>query len=286
MDIVASDPTSRAKAYANLRAQFIDEHNRNVTFQREQLAKDLLAVDTEKRDQLAESRETGAVDEVQQGISAFIDAGAAARANKSRGQAKADALAKKLTGKTTAELADSLDAGKSGRSIAEREGAEVGEESLAETGAQVGKESMVKGGLKGVGKAALKNAGGLFNIGLGAEAMAEDFKGGQFHLAGKNGLEEASNVLQIGSGLADVAAFAFPPAAAVGALLGVASSVAEGLGKREEEQTQEATIKSKAEKAKEKIEASRKDIGKLLAPPPPPPRPTSVSALITPAVSA
>lgn len=283
MDIVAYDKGSRARAYHNLRAQFVDEHNRNVRFQREQLAKDLLAVDETKREALAESREKGAVDEVQQGISAFIDAGAAARAGKSAGQAKADALAKSLTGKTTSELSEALskDAGESGRDVAEREGAEISEESLAKTGAKVGSESMIMGGLKGGGKAVLKNAGGLFNIGLGAEAMAEDFKGGHLHLAGKNGLEEASNVLQIGSGIADVAAFAFPPAAAVGALLGVASSVAEGLGKREEEQTQEADIKSKATTAKSQLEASRKNLGDLLKAPKP-----LVSNMITPTVAA
>ena len=283
MDIVAYDKGSRARAYHNLRAEFVEEHNRNVRFQREQLAKDLLAVDTEKRDQLAESREKGAVDEVQQGISAFIDAGAAARAGKSAGQAKADALAKSLTGKTTSELREALseDAGESGRDAEEREGAEISEESLAKTGAKGGSESMILGGLKGGGKAVLKNAGGLFNIGLGAEAMAEDFKGGQLHLAGKNGLEEASNVLQIGSGVADVAAFFFPPAAAVGALLGVASSVAEGLGKREEEQTQEADIRSRASKTKSQLEASRKNIGDILKAPKP-----LVSNMITPTVAA
>jgi hypothetical protein len=270
MDIVASDPGQRARAYRNLRAQFVDEHNRNVRFERAQLAKDLLAVDETKRDELAESREKGAVDEVQQGIGAFIDAGAAARAGKSMGQKKADALAKSLTGKSTAELSEALttDAGKKGRSIAEREGAKIAESSLGKTGAEVGAESMIKGALRGGGKAALKNAGGLFNIGLGVESVAEDFKGGHLHLAGKNGLEEASNVLQIGSGIADVAAFAFPPAAAVGALLGVASSVAEGLGKREEEQDQESKIKSQASKAKAQVEASKKDIGDILKAPP------------------
>ena len=270
MDIVAGTSGSRANAYRNLRAQFVEEHNHNVRFERAQVAKDLFAVEGEKRDELAESRQKGAIDEVQQGIGAFIDAGAAARAGKSAGQAKADALAKSLTGKTTGELSEALskDAGKSGRSVAEREGAEIGEESLGESGAKVGSESMIKGGLRGGGKVVLKNAGGLFNIGLGAEAMAEDFKGGHLHLAGKNGLEEASNVLQIGSGVADVAAFFFPPAAAVGALLGVASSVAEGLGAREEEQTEESDIKSKASKAKSQLEASKKNIGDILKAPP------------------
>ena len=56
MDIVAYDKGSRARAYHNLRAQFVDEHNRNVRFQREQLAKDLLAVDETKREELAETR--------------------------------------------------------------------------------------------------------------------------------------------------------------------------------------------------------------------------------------
>ena len=270
MDIVASDAGQRARAYHNLRAQFVREHNHNVRFEREQVASDLLQVEGEKRDELAESRQKGAIDEVQQGIGAFIDAGAAARAGKSMGQAKADALAKTLTGKTTAELSEALttEAGKKGRSIMEREGAKIAESSLAKTGAKVGTESMIEGALKGGGKAAMKNAGGLFNIGLGTKAIAEDFKGGHLHLAGKNGLEEASNVLQIGSGLADVAAFAFPPAAALGALLGVASSVAEGLGAREEEEDEEADIKSKAAKTKAQLEASKKNIGDILKAPP------------------
>ena len=285
MDIVAADSASRARAYRNLRADFVKEHNRNVSDRRTQMASDLFAVDTNKRDQLAQSKMAADFDEGQQTVSAFIDAGATARAGKTRGAAKADALAQTLTGKTTGELSESLtdDAGESGRSVAERDGAKISEEALGETGAKVGSKAMIKGALKGAGKIALKNAGGAFNIGLGGEALYDDFQGGTFHLAGKNGLEEASNVLQIGSGVADAAAFFFPPAAAVGALLGVASSVAEGFGKREEEEKTEEGIEAKARAAKDKINAT--DIGTIMKAPPKV-TVSTLGAMITPSVSA
>jgi len=288
MDIVASDPRSRARAYANLRSQFVDEHNRNLAIQRSTIAKDILDVDDSKRDAIAQSKMGADFDEVQQTVGAFIDAGAAARAGRSVGQAKADALAKGLTGKTTGELAESLttDAGEAGSEMNPlAKGVESGAEDLGSTGAKVGTESMIEAGLKGGGKVALKNAGSLFNIGLGVDAVAEDFKGGSFHLAGKNGLEEASNVLQIGSGIADIVGFAFPPAAAVGALLGVASSVAEGFGKREEEEATEAKIKKKAKDTTDKLKSAGDSLGSMLTKPAPPP-PSTVSALITPSVAA
>jgi len=300
MDIVASDPRSRARAYANLRTQFVDEHNRNVSIQRSSIAKDILSVDESKRSDIAQSKMAADVDEAQQTVGAFIDAGAAARAGKSQGQARADYLAKKVTGKTTGELADSIttSSGESGAKVGEEEAAKTagGEmnplakgavnaaDGLAETGANVGVKAMTKGALKGVGKVALKNAGGIFNIGLGVEAVAEDFKGGHFHLAGNNGLEEASNVLQIGSGVADIIGFAFPPAAALGALMGVASSVAEGLGKREEEEDKEKAIKKQAADAKSKLSAASDSLITMKRPKPPPL--TTVSAILTPSVAA
>ncbi len=113
----------------------------------------------------------------------------------------------------------------------------------------------------------------------------EDCKGGLCHLAGKNGLEEASNVRQIGSGIADIVGFAFPPAAAVGALLGVASSVAEGFGKREEQEDTEAKIKKKAKATTDKHKSAGDPLGPMLTKPAPPP-PSTVSAFTSLSVCA
>jgi len=315
MDIVAADPRTQARAYANMRSRFVEEHNLRVSNERRQVAQALLSVDQDKRTKLAESRAEGAIDEEQQTVGAFIDAAAAGKNVKVRAQAKADKIAKNLTGKTTDELAEGLnkmrgDGG--GESGAVRE---VGNDAKAEPwrdlkapkgsiynpteswrdlkapegsiynpkeleGADVavakagGKEAEILAGSVGLkdtalaaGKGLLKNAGGIMNIGIGGYDLAEDIKAGK--IEGANEAEKVSNVLQIASGALDVLAFTplGPVAAGLGALAAVGSAVAEGIGKREEEQDTEKKVADAAKSAKAKIQAGATDIGEIITAP-------------------
>ena len=104
------------------------------------------------------------------------------------------------------------------------------------------------------------------NIGIGGYDLGEDIKEGK--IVGANEAEKVSNVLQIASGALDILAFTplGPVAAGLGALAAVGSAVAEGIGKREEEQDTEKKVGDAAKEAKGKIEDSAKDIGKTIAP--------------------
>ncbi len=288
MDIVAADPRSQARAYANMRSRFVEEHNLRVASERRQVAQALLSVDQDKRTKLAESRAEGAIDEEQQTVGAFIDAAAAGKNVKVRAAAKADKIAKNLTGKTTEQLAEGLNkvrgAGASGAvpeepwrdvkapkgSIYNPAGVEGKNVALAKAG---GREAEILAGSVGLkdtalaaGKGLLKNAGGIMNIGIGGYDLAEDIKEGK--IVGANEAEKVSNVLQIASGALDLLAFTplGPVAAGLGALAAVGSAVAEGIGKREEEQDTEKKVGDAAKEAKGKIEDSAKDIGKTIAP--------------------
>ena len=313
MDIVAADPRSQARAYANMRARFVEEHNLRVSNERRQVAQALLSVDEDKRTKLAESRASGAVDETQQTVGAFIDAAAAGKNVKVRAQAKADKIAKNLTGKTTDELAEGLNkmrgAGESGavrevgndakaepwrdlkapkgsiynpteswRDLKAPEGSIYNPKELEGTDIAVakagGKEAEILAGSVGLkdtalaaGKGLLKNAGGIMNIGIGGYDLAEDIKAGK--IEGANEAEKVSNVLQIASGALDVLAFTplGPVAAGLGALAAVGSAVAEGIGKREEEQDTEKKVADAAKSAKAKIQAGATDIGDIITAP-------------------
>ena len=313
MDIVAADPRTTARAYANMRARFVEEHNLRVSNERRQVAQALLSVDEDKRTKLAESRASGAVDETQQTVGAFIDAAAAGKNVKVRAQAKADKIAKNLTGKTTDELAEGLNkmrgAGESGavrevgndakaepwrdlkapkgsiynpteswRDLKAPEGSIYNPKELEGTDIAVakagGKEAEILAGSVGLkdtalaaGKGLLKNAGGIMNIGIGGYDLAEDIKAGK--IEGANEAEKVSNVLQIASGALDVLAFTplGPVAAGLGALAAVGSAVAEGIGKREEEQDTEKKVADAAKSAKAKIQAGATDIGDIITAP-------------------
>ena len=98
------------------------------------------------------------------------------------------------------------------------------------------------------------HAGGFMNIGMGIWDLGHDLKQGQVVLQG-NELQQASQALQMGAGLADVVGFAVPPAKIAGAVLGVASAVAGELGDIEEEDIKIADVKKKARETKEKVKS-------------------------------
>lgn len=148
-----------------------------------------------------------------------------------------------LAGRTATagrEIAESA-ANRAGKAVAARVGRSVAE---VKAGAATVK-SIAKDPLKAIAETDVKAAGKLgsrvvggaaaaLNIGNAADDLASDFKGGHFHLAGSNWEQQASNALQIGSGVADVVGFAFPPAAVAGALFGIASGIFGAIGDKEE----------------------------------------------------
>ncbi len=300
MDLYGNDATLSAMK-GNLREQSARQHNERVDMARRYAARQIQDVEAQKRDKETQDSLVDKGIEIKDGAGGFFDSGAAARAGQrsigdraTRIKKATDELDKtmKAVKSTTGHIKEVSNAAKSVLSSqtpstfkpdltapkgsiynpvgsAEDVVGDIGKASIKDEMKQnfkVGKSLVEAEGLEGVGKLALKNAGSIFNIGAGAEALSEDFKGGQFHLAGKNGLEQASNVLQIASGVADVVGLAFPPAAAVGALLGVASAVTDGLGTAEEEKQTKQQTEMKASKKEKSIKTDVKKLGPKLDP--------------------
>ena len=128
--------------------------------------------------------------------------------------------------------------GKEGVSVAEG-----GAEALASTGKWVGKLG------KGLGI-----AGG---IATGGMAIADDFKGGHFHIAGQNTAEKIANVGQIiGAGL-DVVGTIAPPLALLGGAVDILSGIIGGAGNiAEGEKGEQDLDKQQQEKTQKKMELS------------------------------
>jgi len=105
----------------------------------------------------------------------------------------------------------------------------------------------LEGALKGSGEEAaatfgkkasglLGKAGVLGSAALGGYDLYEDIE--QKKIAGNNTWEKASNLLQIGGSLADLAGTFFPPAKLIGGVLDIASGVTDSVGEKlEEDQT-------------------------------------------------
>lgn len=128
--------------------------------------------------------------------------------------------------------------GREGTSVAE-----AGGEALASTGKWVGKLG------KGLGI-----AGG---IATGGMAIADDFKGGHFHIAGQNTAEKIANVGQIiGAGL-DVVGTIAPPLALLGGAVDILSGIIGGAGNiAEGEKGEQELDKQEKEKTQKKMELS------------------------------
>ena len=79
----------------------------------------------------------------------------------------------------------------------------------------------------------LGKAGVLGSAALGGYDLYEDIKSGK--IQGNNDWEKASNILQIGGSLADIAGTFFPPAKLIGGVLDIASGVTDSVGEKVEE---------------------------------------------------
>ncbi len=83
-----------------------------------------------------------------------------------------------------------------------------------------------------VGSKAAAGAGVLGAAAIGGLDVYKDIEAGG--LAGNNNFEKASNLLQIGGSIADIAGVAFPPAALIGGILDLTSGALEEVGEGED----------------------------------------------------
>ena len=120
-------------------------------------------------------------------------------------------------GETVSEVADSAEA-------------DVGE-GLENALKGSGEEAAETFGKKASGL--LGKAGVLGSAALGGYDLYEDIKSGK--IQGNNDWEKASNILQIGGSLADIAGTFFPPAKLIGGVLDIASGVTDSVGEKVEE---------------------------------------------------
>ena len=264
MDLYANE-LNQIKMYGQMRYEQANAHNERVSAQRREAARDILKAKQGTQQEIAEEN----TEEMAKGgvasISTAIDANSARgaiketikkkgeEAIKSQVKASVDSVAKKISEPhgvphDTRTMNPLSDTAKENEKMAEK----LGARSIRGKVSDKMEEKMATR----LGKAGLKSAGSLMNVGLAGEAVYDDFQGGQFHLAGKNGLEEASNALQIASGVADVVGLAFPPVLAVGMLLGAASSVTGAVGEEQELEATEAKQKKKLADTTSKIQGA------------------------------
>jgi len=143
-----------------------------------------------------------------------------------------------------ADIGESLEnagAAKTGASLAETAAKEGGEEVAETLGSKLA---------GGVGKA----AGGVFGAAMGGMDLYEDIKAGK--VQGNNNWEKASNLLQIGGGIADLAGTFFPPAALLGGVLDLASGATDAIGEKLDESKKEQDLSDEGTKEQDKPEAA------------------------------
>jgi hypothetical protein len=253
------------KMLGQMRYEAATAHNERVTARRQQVARDILTAKRETQDDIASEN----TEEMAKGgvasISTAIDANSARNAIKDTIKNKAEEAVKSQVKKSINSVAEKIDkphgVPHDTRTMNPLVDTAEETEKMAKRVSDSGIRSRVSSKMEEkmatkLGKAGLKSAGSLMNVGMGLEALHDDFKGGQFHLAGKNGLEEASNALQIASGVADVVGLALPPVLAVGMLLGAASSVTGAVGEVQEVEATEAKQKKKVADFADKAQAS------------------------------
>jgi hypothetical protein len=139
------------------------------------------------------------------------------------------------------------------------EGANAGEtvsevaESSEGAGGTVAK-GLAKEGETLVGKTALGKvvgkAGVLGSAALGGMDLYEDIKSGE--IQGNNTWEKASNLLQIGGTIGDLAGTFFPPAKLIGGVLDLASGITDSVGEKLEEDKKSDDLKTQQQQETEK----------------------------------
>jgi len=144
-------------------------------------------------------------------------------------------------GETVAEVADSAEADVSKGLEASLSGAE----SAAKSGGEAVAKSL---GEKASGL--LGKAGVLGSAALGGYDLYEDIK--HKSIQGNNAWEKASNLLQIGGTLGDLAGTFFPPAKLIGGVLDLASGITDSVGEKVEEDQKSKDLKAEQQKETQK----------------------------------
>lgn len=155
------------------------------------------------------------------------------------------------------------------------EGARVGRASKSITGKVLNTSGdILKAGKIGT-TSLIRHSGAVMNIGFGAEALIEDIAAGE--VVGENTGEQVSNVLQVGSGIAELGslgagaligagvlgAAAAPVVIGLGVLgagLGVASAISEAVGVIDESQEEQEKIKGEEQS---ELSSVQQDIAKM-----------------------
>mgnify|MGYP003113577777 CR=1 FL=1 len=254
MDLYAHE-NNMIKMMGQMRYDQANAHNERVTAMRRESARDILTAKQGTQNEVAEEN----TEEMAKGgvasISTAIDANSARNALKQTIKDRAEKAVRNQVKSSISSVAEKIDkphdVPHDSRTLTPMTESAEETEGMARRVAKGSIRSRVSLAMEEkmatrIGKAGLKSAGSMMNVGMGVEALAHDFKGGQFHLAGKNGLEEASNGLQIASGVADIVGLAFPPVLAIGMLLGAASSVTGAIGEQEEVDAKEKQQKQKS----------------------------------------
>lgn len=155
------------------------------------------------------------------------------------------------------------------------EGARVGKAGKSITGKVLNTSGdILKAGKIGT-TSLIRHSGAVMNIGFGAEALIEDIAAGE--VVGENTGEQVSNVLQVGSGIAELGslgagaligagvlgAAAAPVVIGLGVLgagLGVASAISEAVGVIDESQEEQSQIKSEEQ---QELSSVQQDIAQM-----------------------
>lgn len=145
-----------------------------------------------------------------------------------------------------ADIGESLEnAGAKDAGAALKTAATEGGEEVAET---LGSK-LAGGAGKALGVAG-KGAGALMGGAMAGMDIYEDIKGGK--IQGNNTWEKASNILQIGGGIADVVGTVFPPAALLGGVLDLASGATDAVGEQLDTKQKTEDLQQEGQKEQDK----------------------------------
>ena len=270
MDLFRSETRGRQARHI-LRTE-VEQYNENSELLNAAREQQILSIDDQLSNTIANSSEERKLTEIKDSVVAGIGARTTI-ANLAEGLSEG----KSLETVARAELkgiAEAKGAGKIAEHVNSVANMTTEAVSMGEHGLAVGSELANEGKLaslvgaansgkdvaeffKGGSASILGKAGGFMNVGLGMYDLSEDFKSGSFDLEGNNTMEKAANALQIASGGLELMGLAGGPAtiplAALGAGLGVMSSVFQSVGEEQEVEPETAAQRSSASSEKAKL---------------------------------
>lgn len=278
-DIASGNMRSRAQESAN---RAVAEHNQIIAGQITQLHKNL-------QDQKSAIMENETLKDVQDGVQAFMGAGAVKNALKNyqesvaKGSTKADALASAVRqdaseersvgqgvegevertanplstdsppASATPEGQSAMGSSETAPTVEEHESLTVGE---GESGGMLKKGMASTLGIsEELSGKVMRGVGAVGSAAQGGYDLFQDIKAG--HVVGSNGWEKAGNITQIGASALDLVGIAFPPAEIAGGVLSVVGGGLDAVGEMFEGKKKETDAEKKeeedvAQKEKEK----------------------------------